>query len=406
VGAAPGSPSGAAPRASAARPGLSDATIRRVEQATGRLATQSVARMDEELAWFRQLPADQRSWVSLVAQAGLQSYVDWLRSPDDVLRMTGEVFASAPRAMARSVTLQQTVELVRLTIAVAEDNLPALVGSTDAGEVHEQLLRFSREIAFAAARVYASAAESRGSWDERLEALVIDGLVRGAEVGDPLDSQLAALGWRAGGPMAAVVGSAPDGRDAISEVHRLAATLGVDAIAGVHGGRLIVAVGGSDDPEAVARRMLPLFGLGPVVVGPLAAKLDEASAVTRAALSGLRASIAWPGAPRPVTAEALLPERALAGDAEARDTLVQTVYQPLELAGPVLLDTVTAFLDSGGALETTARALFVHPNTVRYRLRRAAEICGAAPTTPRGAFTLRIALACGRLDRLGSSDKL
>ncbi len=159
---APGSPSSGVRRTASARRGLSDATIRRIEQATGRLATQSVARMDEELAWFRQLPADQRSWVSLVAQAGVQSYVDWLRSPDDVLRLTGEVFARAPRAMARSVTLQQTVELVRLTIAVAEDNLPALVGPVDAGEVREELLRFSREIAFAAARVYASAAESRG----------------------------------------------------------------------------------------------------------------------------------------------------------------------------------------------------------------------------------------------------
>src|SRR5256885_12101416 len=46
--------------------------------------------------------------------------------------------------------------------------------------LREELLRFSREIAFAAARVYAGAAESRGSWDARLEALVIDGLVRGS----------------------------------------------------------------------------------------------------------------------------------------------------------------------------------------------------------------------------------
>ena len=52
------------------RPTLPDETIRRIEQAAGRLATQSVARMDEELPWFRELPADQRSWVTLVAQAG------------------------------------------------------------------------------------------------------------------------------------------------------------------------------------------------------------------------------------------------------------------------------------------------------------------------------------------------
>ena len=50
---------------------------------------------------------------------------------------------------------------------------------------------------------------------------------------------------------------------------------------------------------------------------------------------------------------------------------------------------VSAFLDAGGALEATARALFVHANTVRYRLRRIAEMCGYAPTDPRGALALR-----------------
>jgi DNA-binding PucR family transcriptional regulator len=70
----------------------------------------------------------------------------------------------------------------------------------------------------------------------------------------------------------------------------------------------------------------------------------------------------------------------------------------LAKAGDVLLDTVTAFLAAGGALETTARTLFVHANTVRYRLRRVGEICGEAPTDPRGAFTIQLALAFGRLD--------
>ena len=55
--------------------GLSEATIRRIEQSSGVLATRSVARMDEQLAWFRRLPPDQRSWVMLVAQAGVASFV-------------------------------------------------------------------------------------------------------------------------------------------------------------------------------------------------------------------------------------------------------------------------------------------------------------------------------------------
>jgi hypothetical protein len=374
-------------------------TIRRIEQAIGKLATQSVARMDEQLPWFRSLPADQRSWVTLVAQAGLRSYVEWLRQPDDVLRLTGEVFAAAPRTMARYVTLQQTVELVRQTIAVAEENLPLLAGADDRATVSEELLRFSREIAFAAARVYAIAAERRGTWDARLEALVIDRLVSGIEVGETLPSQLAALGWTASGPISVLAGSAPTDpkQDVRTEIHALTRRFHVDAMAGVHADRLIVVFSGPADPAEVAATLLPEFGDGPVVLGPSAPDAVAAIGLTRATLSGLRAARAWPGAPRPVLADDLLPERALLGDDEAREQLVETVYQPLIGAGEVVAETLAAFLDSGGALEATARALYVHVNTVRYRLRRVAEVCGQAPTDPRGAFVLRVALALGRL---------
>jgi DNA-binding PucR family transcriptional regulator len=150
----------------------------------------------------------------------------------------------------------------------------------------------------------------------------------------------------------------------------------------------------------LARQLLPAFGDGPVVIGPLAADVSDAVTVTQAALSGLRAVPAWPAAPRPVNADALLPERALAGDAEARAQLVDDVYRPLVASGGSLVETVAAFLDAGGALEATARALFVHANTVRYRLRRVAEVCGESPTDARGALTLRIALVLGRLETL------
>lgn len=383
---------------------LRDETIRRIEQAAGRVATQSVARMDDELPWFRALPADQRSWVMLVAQAGIASFVEWLRTPDEVLRLTGEVFGTAPRAMTRTVSLQQTVELVRQTIAVAEEQVPLLAAPGDESAVREELLRFSREIAFAAARVYAGAAESRGAWDARLEALVIDGLVRGGGIGGEPQSQVAALGWRTAGPLTAVAGVAPDQEQAqeiLAEAHRLAHRAEYDVIAGVHGGRLIVILGGIGDPLAAARDVLPVFADGPVVVGAVVPDIAAAAAVTRAVLSGLRAAPAWPGAPRPVSTDAVLPERALAGDVDAREDLVAHIYRPLAKSGDVLLDTVTAFLDAGGSLEATARALFVHPNTVRYRLRRVGELCGESPTTPRGAYAVQIALTLGRLETAG-----
>ena len=249
--------------------------------------------------------------------------------------------------------------------------------------------------------MYASAAEDRGSWDQRLEALVIDNLVSGSLVGDPLPSQLAALGWRGIGSIAAVVGTAPEGHHAeiaLTAVHARAARLDLPAMAGVHADRLVVIVGGVGDALAAATALLPVFGAGPVVVGPEAHDPADAGRVTRAALSGLRAVPAWPGAPRPVSATALLPERALAGDPDARAQLVEDVYRPLVEAGDVLAETASAYLDAGGALEATARALFVHANTVRYRLRRVADVCGEVPTDPRGALTLRVALILGRLE--------
>ena len=49
-------------------------------------------------------------------------------------------------------------------------------------------------------------------------------------------------------------------------------------------------------------------------------------------------------------------------------------------------------------LESAARELYVHPNTVRYRLKRVAEVTGLSPLDGRDAFALRLALIIGRLD--------
>ena len=40
--------------------------------------------------------------------------------------------------------------------------------------------------------------------------------------------------------------------------------------------------------------------------------------------------------------------------------------------------------------------LFVHPNTVRYRLKRITDVTGLSPTDARDAYTLRVALTLGR----------
>src|SRR3954449_4846016 len=222
----------AKPGGTAKRPPLA-ATLKRIERSAGALASASVARMDETLPWFRALPADQRSWVMLVAQAGVRSLVEWLRSGGTIAASTqeisDEVFAAAPRALARAITLTQTVQLIKVTIDVAESQVASLAAAGEEEALLQAILRFSREIAFSAARVYARAAESRGAWDARLQALLVDALLRG-DSSDLLASRAAALGWADAPPVAVAVGRSPGGEATavLHTVYRAARRIGVE----------------------------------------------------------------------------------------------------------------------------------------------------------------------------------
>jgi DNA-binding PucR family transcriptional regulator len=345
------------------------------------------------------MSAESRSWVNLVAQAGIAAFVDWFRRPEAPLVIGADVFGTAPRELTRTVTLQQTVELVRTTIAVVEERIEEIAAPGDEALLREAVLRYSREIAFAAAQVYAQAAEARGAWDARLEALVVDALLRG-DADEGIRSRAAALGWDAQTAVAVVVGSTPDAApevvvDALSRAARVAR---LDVLTGVQGDRLVAILGGTDDPAGAVRHLVAHFGPGPVVVGPVVGDLLAARGSAAVALAGLRAAPAWPDAPRPVRADDLLPERVLSGDPAARARLVEDVYRPLVAAGSALLETLSAYLEQAASLEAAARMLFVHPNTVRYRLRRVAEVTGYAPSESRQALALRLSLALGRLE--------
>ena len=381
-----------------------EAIAHRLQHSVGPLTTSAMARMERDMPWFAKLSAEDRSWIGLIVQAGIKAFVAWYESPDDSTPVTAEVFGVAPQALTGVVSLHQTVELVRLTIEVVEENVVESVGETDAPSVRDSIVRYAREVAFATAEVYARAAEMRGAWDARLEALVVDSVLR-AEADETVRSRASALGWESTGDVVVVLGWAPDsdagGRareSIIDDVRRSARHLGLDALCAVQGDRMVVVLGGVDNADKAGAAVARHFGEGPVVVGPVVPGLVRASVSARAATAGLRAAAGWPDAPRPVTSDDLLPERALSGDGHARRQLVQEVYLPLSDAGAPTLDTVSMFFAQGGSVEGTARAMFVHANTVRYRLRRAAEVTGLTPTDPRHAYTYRLALTLGRLN--------
>ncbi|MDV3222620.1 helix-turn-helix domain-containing protein [Intrasporangium sp.] len=376
-------------------------TSRAVDRSAGELATLASRRMEENLAWYRDLPAAERSQVGLVAHAGILQFIAWFKAHEDSTPSAISIFANAPQELTRTVSLRQTLDLVRTVVDVVESRVESLAAPGDEQLLRESVLRFSREIAFAAAEVYAGAAEARGAWDARLEALVVDAVLRG-EADESMQSRAAALGWGDIGHVTFVVGTTPvvDGgaAAAVDALRRAVRHHGVEALAIVQRTRLIAILGGTEDPLAVVSAVADCFGDGPIVVGPTVPHLFAAGRSARAALSGLSSAPAWPAAPRIVESQALLPERALAGDVPAQRLLIDQVHRPLaRSAQSALLATAETYFETGRSLEATSRRLFIHPNTVRYRLGRIEEVTGYDLTRPRDAWAARIALALGRL---------
>lgn len=375
----------------------------------GELSTATIKRLDATLPWYGDMPPGRRSAVGLVAQAGIKSFIQWYDDPTTTTWIAADVFGSAPRELLRSVSLQQTLQLIRVVVEVVEDRVTVSDPS-----LREAMLLYSREIAFAAADVYARAAEARGLWDARLEALVVDSILSG-EYDDELPSRIAALGWHGHGEVSVLVGTTPRILD-VDQLRRTARHLDADVLIGVQGKRLVLVIGRShpaaeleaEESEAqpgsthltfleIAARLEPGFGPGHLVLGHEVSSLVDASRSAKAALAGFAVARAWRNAPRPMLADDLLPERALAGDPLARSTLVNRVYRPLQDQSPELMATLWCYLDNGRSLEATARELFVHPNTVRYRLKRVTQVIGWDATGAREALILQSALILGSM---------
>ncbi|HLP23337.1 MAG TPA: helix-turn-helix domain-containing protein [Microbacteriaceae bacterium] len=385
-----------------AQPTTKAETLAWLRTISGELATATLQRLDETLPWYGEMPPGRRSAVGLVAQAGIRSFIDWFDDPKSTPWIASDVFGAAPRELLRSVSLQETLQLIRATVEVVEERVKS--GNED---LREAILLYSREIAFAAADVYARAAEARGLWDARLEALVVDSILTG-EYDDQLPSRIAALGWHGHGQAAVIVGTSTRHVD-VDSIRRTARHLMCDVLIGIQGNRLVVVLGRMVDAEhesdttreveflEVATALEPYFGEGHLVLGHEVPALVDAGKSAKAALAGFAVAKSWRNAPRPVHADDLLPERAYAGDPLARATLVHRIYRPLQAHSSELLNTLWCYLDTGRSLEATARELFVHPNTVRYRLKRVNDIIGWDATGAREALILQSALIIGSI---------
>ncbi|MDA8886999.1 helix-turn-helix domain-containing protein [Pontimonas sp.] len=374
-------------------------TLSWLRNISGEMASATLARLERDLPWYKDMPPSRRSAVGMVAQAGITSFISWYESPGSTPWIASDVFGVAPRELLRSVSLQQTLQLIKVTVEVVEDFLK------DAPhELREGILHYSRDIAFAAADVYARAAEARGLWDARLEALVVDSILSG-EYDQELPSRIAALGWTGHGEVSVIVGTSPRMVD-VDAIRRTARHHDTDVLVGVQGNRLVVVVGRRIEEDSthevisfidIAAALDESFGPGTYVVGPTVPAVVDAVKSAKAALAGFSVAKSRREPPRPLLADDVLPERALAGDPLARRALIQGIYEPLRDHALDLLGTVWTYFETGHSLEATARELFVHPNTVRYRLKKVIEVVDWDPGAPRDAFTIHVAVILGSM---------
>ena len=204
-----------------------------------------------------------------------------------------------------------------------------------------------------------------------------------------------AAGWELPRSLAALVvaGTSPgdgDG-DADAEAERLARDLAAGAIAAAQEDGTLLAL--LPDPDAPGRRRQVeavledrAAGLGPTVPWTrTATTVRRATAAQRlAAGAGL------------VVAGEHLRALLLASDASLAADMAEAHLAPLAglpaVSGERLRATLRAWLDRPGQIQAIAAELAVHPQTVRYRVRRLRELFGDRLDDPEARFDLALAL--------------
>ncbi|WP_371800915.1 helix-turn-helix domain-containing protein [Streptomyces sp. NBC_01732] len=223
---------------------------------------------------------------------------------------------------------------------------------------------------------------------------------------------------------------APEGRGAGRAGRRVLDVLALQAAAyrpgcvtARSGRRLYVLVPAGDGEAGPARTLLAsvrsvprdvvLAGAGPVAAGPagLPASREAAELVVRVLRE--RAARLPAGEVRSAVAayDEVVPEATVLRLLDRVEPLWGSLAGPVHamvehdrMHGSAYGDSVTAYLDASCDTGTAARRLNVHPNTLRYRLRRARELFGVDPADPAVRLLAEIGLriAARRSDRTGS----
>jgi purine catabolism regulator len=382
---------------------LSGGGLRQIVHALADLLDRPVAIVDPQGAVLARTPTfpiqPEAAYLEVVAQAtcGLR----WVDVP-----------LAAATARARLQPIQAGPDVHGVAIVLADESDLA----------DEQLMAVEQAATIAALRLVQARAVAEA--DRRFQAVCLDELVTG-HVADRavLRERADAFGWDLSVPRAVMVaeiervgdrrfvqlaGTPEEGWASRRLAEAARAVLGRDAIVWERSAGVAALSSGANLRGAAATlqkeaaRRIPgaviSVGVGRMQADPLALRTSYTEAL-RALQIGGRA-----GGPGQVCLFVDLGlDRLLAScPADELEAFYAAALEPLltyERAHPgvELAETLRVYLASGRNVARTARALFVHYNTVKYRLERLEELLGPFVDRPERCLTLEVATHVGRL---------
>src|SRR5262249_41591609 len=330
----------------------------------------------------------------------LRQFVALLRDPDAGRGPGREVYVGLGRGELREGrALDALQSAYRVGARVAWRRVSAAARSKGADSeqlalLAEAIFAYIDELSADSVEGYAQAQrEQEGERQRRRRELLTTLLRDPPAADDELRTAAQSAGWRlprTAAPLAVAEGG----------LARVGRRPSADALVGVVDGVGCALVPGAGDrsrrTELARAAREATAALGPTVATEeLAGSWSIASAALRAAEGG---AIDADGL---IEADEHLPELLLLESGGLADRLARRRLAPLEALTPPararMEGTARAFVTHGGNAAGMARALHLHPQTIRYRLGRLRELFGDALTDPDGRFELELALRSARV---------
>jgi PucR C-terminal helix-turn-helix domain len=325
----------------------------------------------------------------------LRQFVDLIREPGAGRESGRDVYVGLGRAEFREGrTLDSLQSAYRVGARVAWRRVSAAarrakIDPEQLGLLAEAIFAYIDELSADSVEGYAQAQREQEGERQRRRRELLALLLRDPPAPDAeIRSAAQAAGWRlarSAAPLAVAEG------DLARVGRRLSADALVATIRGV-GCALVPGAAGSARAAELERATRGVTAaLGPTVPR---AELGEAWSIASTALRALEAgAIEADGL---LDAEEHLPELLLFQSGGVAERLAERRLAPLDDLTPAgrarMEETALAFVQHGGNAAAMARALHLHPQTIRYRLGRLRELFGDELADPDARFELELAL--------------